>query len=401
MKIYILSDLHLEMAPFSPVVTDADVVILVGDIDVAWAKSSFSGVVLCVPATPVKMRVSVDDRVRVLDRDETVFGGVRFLGAAEVSGQAKSWLRRRLAEPFAGPTVVITHHAPPMQALVDGAARTAIDASSVRSLGDLARPGVVLWVHGHTHAVDWDIGGTRVVSNPRGHSGEDAGFDPALVLDLHVLTRHFRRPFQEAAMGETPESVLRRGLARGRAGAIPGSGQARDFAVEVARAGGKVLLITPRPPDGLPCLDTLVVLYRPDLPQAGMELRRYLDHLLGRWLRDDMRDLVLVAIDKSLSDDAAMSMPSLAHDYSLAIAYLPQPEHGQIARGFQRPKKRVSPAQLFDELAQIVDPVERQERVDSIRYGLRYGKARSYYADWTDEETSAVLRRLDAEDWQA
>jgi predicted phosphodiesterase len=46
MKLHILSDLHLEFAPFTPPQTDADVVILAGDIDqgtrgIAWARATF------------------------------------------------------------------------------------------------------------------------------------------------------------------------------------------------------------------------------------------------------------------------------------------------------------------------------------------------------------------------
>lgn len=97
MRIHLLSDLHHEFSPFSPQVPDADVVILAGDIDVktrgvAWAKQAFSGPVLYVPGnheyygghlsyTLQKMRMAQDDRVRVLDRDEVIIAGVRFLGA--------------------------------------------------------------------------------------------------------------------------------------------------------------------------------------------------------------------------------------------------------------------------------------------------------------------------------
>ena len=46
--------------------------------------------------------------------------------------------------------------------------------------------GALLWVHGHTHYwVDYSIGNTRVMCNPRGYAGEDVrGFDPNLVIDV-------------------------------------------------------------------------------------------------------------------------------------------------------------------------------------------------------------------------
>lgn len=47
-----------------------------------------------------------------------------------------------------------------------------------------------LWIYGHTHeSVDFNIGGTRIVSNPRGYpdaSGDSINqdFDPALTLEI-------------------------------------------------------------------------------------------------------------------------------------------------------------------------------------------------------------------------
>ena len=253
MKIHVLSDLHLEFAPFSPVVRDADLVILAGDIDikdrgVQWAKSAFSGPCLYLPGnheyygghltrTLEKMREVADDRVRVMDHDEVIFGGVRVLCAtgwtgytstdniglaawdakeqmrdfkkirvgptfrkprpadfAEASGRARSWLAKKLSEPYDGPTLVVTHHAPSLRSLAnDRAAGSHLDASYANAWDDLMGSGVTLWVHGHTHVpVDYDVAGTRVVSNPRGYPGESTGFDPSLVLDLDVETGRFR-----------------------------------------------------------------------------------------------------------------------------------------------------------------------------------------------------------------
>ncbi|MFI8743148.1 hypothetical protein ACQKD8_20175, partial [Pseudomonas sp. NPDC077405] len=51
MHIHLLSDLHLEVSSYVPAATDADVVVLAGDIHtkargVRWALDSFSGTVL-------------------------------------------------------------------------------------------------------------------------------------------------------------------------------------------------------------------------------------------------------------------------------------------------------------------------------------------------------------------
>lgn len=245
MRIHLLSDLHNEFEPFTPEPLDCDVVILAGDIDlkargVEWAKQSFSGPVLYVPGnhefygghlthTLEKLRAAQDDRVRVLDRDEVVLAGVRFLGAimwtdfaatgnphiAAFSAQnalndfrqiraenyrrirpadlialavkTKDWLRDRLSEPFDGPTVVITHHAPTLRSLQDNPhAGTHLDAAFANRWEDLmCGDQVALWVHGHSHtAVDYEVAGTRVVSNPRGYPGEETGFCPDLVIEV-------------------------------------------------------------------------------------------------------------------------------------------------------------------------------------------------------------------------
>jgi len=41
------------------------------------------------------------------------------------------------------------------------------------------------WVHGHVHQhLDYTVGFTRVVCNPRGYPGEATGFDPGLVVEI-------------------------------------------------------------------------------------------------------------------------------------------------------------------------------------------------------------------------
>ncbi len=245
MRIHLLSDLHNEFDPFIPETLNCDVVILAGDIDlktrgVEWARQSFSGPVLYVPGnhefygghlthTLEKLRAAQDDRVRVLDRDEVVIAGVRFLGATmwtdftstgnppiaaftaqnglndfkkirtadfrrirpadliAESSKTRDWLSAKLAEPFDGPTVVITHHAPSLRSLQDnphaGGHMDAAYANSWESL--MGGDQVALWVHGHSHtAVDYDMAGTRVVCNPRGYPGEETDFDADLVIEV-------------------------------------------------------------------------------------------------------------------------------------------------------------------------------------------------------------------------
>ncbi|WDD94434.1 metallophosphoesterase [Burkholderia sp. FERM BP-3421] len=84
---------------------------------------------------------------------------------------ARAWLEAELARPFAGRTIVVTHHAPHRLSLAARYADDPVSAGFVSDLDALARAPVALWLHGHTHtSFDYTTpGGTRVVCNPRGY----------------------------------------------------------------------------------------------------------------------------------------------------------------------------------------------------------------------------------------
>jgi 3',5'-cyclic AMP phosphodiesterase CpdA len=89
---------------------------------------------------------------------------------------ARAWLQQELAKPFAGKTIVVTHHAPHRQSLADRFADDPASAGFVSHLPELVGPPVALWVHGHTHtAFDYVANGTRVVCNPRGYVSRRSG----------------------------------------------------------------------------------------------------------------------------------------------------------------------------------------------------------------------------------
>ena len=261
-RIRVLSDLHLDVDPWSPPEVAADVVVLAGDVrdgieGIGWARAQFPGLpVLYVPGnhelyggsldtTPELLRAEARHHdVCLLDCDEVVIRGVRFLGctlwanlrlgAADhddnpalrnrvfrktkseversmsdyrqirlraagkyvtvddlltVHHAQRDWLRRALARPFDGKTVVVTHHAPHPRS-IDAMRRKGNDlawTAYASDLRELLGPPVGLWIHGHVHdALDYVVGGTHVICNPRGYvpSEPKPNFDPTRIVEV-------------------------------------------------------------------------------------------------------------------------------------------------------------------------------------------------------------------------
>ena len=61
---------------------------------------------------------------------------------------ARTWLEAELAKPFAGKTIVVTHHAPHRRSLAERYAEDPVSAGFVNHLPSLVREPVALWVHG-------------------------------------------------------------------------------------------------------------------------------------------------------------------------------------------------------------------------------------------------------------
>ncbi|MFC5427258.1 metallophosphoesterase [Paraburkholderia denitrificans] len=102
---------------------------------------------------------------------------------------ARAWLEAELAKPFAGKTIVVTHHAPHRQSLAARYVDDPVSAGFVSDLDALVRTPVALWVHGHTHTCfDYTTHGTRVVCNPRGYRSRRTGLpeNPAFAWDKIV-----------------------------------------------------------------------------------------------------------------------------------------------------------------------------------------------------------------------
>ena len=250
MKIRAMSDLHIEFFDFEPhPEVPADVVVLAGDIltehyGVQWARK-------CFPDLPIiyvmgnhefydaryervlerAREEAVKRHIQLLEKDQVIIDGVRFLGttlwtdfaveepllprsiayryangsmtdfsiirygngmlSAQVSHDlhklARAWLIDRLAEPFDGKTVVITHHLPHRLSIDPRFERHPLNPAFASHMPELVRPPVNLWIHGHTHcSCDYVVEGTRVVCNPRGYGPADLNeqFNQYLIVEV-------------------------------------------------------------------------------------------------------------------------------------------------------------------------------------------------------------------------
>lgn len=258
MKIRILSDLHLEFQDWIPPESDADIVVLAGDIHVGirgieWARRSFPLLpVIYVPgnhefygsslqALTEELHLSGKRLgVDVLDGRAAIIGGVRFLGATlwtdfalngtdpgsinramtaaqygmsdfhliryenrpfrpadarAINLDRIDWLRIKLSESFEGATIVVTHHLPLRQSVHPKYSASDLNPAFGSDLGDLMGPPISLWVHGHTHeSFDYSVKGTRVVCNPRGYLPMEPNAEFDPLLTVDVSATRDRTP---------------------------------------------------------------------------------------------------------------------------------------------------------------------------------------------------------------
>jgi predicted phosphohydrolase len=214
-RLHVLSDLHLERAPFTTPDVESDIVVLGGDIapgtaGVDWARNwlggrpalyvagnhEFYGESFTQLADDLRDR-ALGSGVQVLENDVTVVDGVRFLGCSlwsdfEFAGperreysmaicermvndyrqisassaggplrpqdtlarhlESRAWLSERLSEPHDGQTVVITHHSPIVRERPKNPLLAAIGGAFASDLSELIGADAVdLWIFGHIH----------------------------------------------------------------------------------------------------------------------------------------------------------------------------------------------------------------------------------------------------------
>ena len=248
MRVHVLADLHLEFGLADIPTSDADVVVLAGDIDVGtngleWIRWRFPNqrVIyvlgnhefyrqnLTTLTTALKHETE-NSHIHLLENSVVELCGVTFLGCTlwtdfalrgdmqkdmgcaqtcindyrivtigtdnrvlrpqdtvRIHQESVAWLKDELPRHSRTRTVVVTHHAPSPRSEAPGYANGPLSPSFVSDLGSLIEQSEIpMWIHGHTHYnVDYRIGGTRVISNQRGYPREAvARFDPGLVIDI-------------------------------------------------------------------------------------------------------------------------------------------------------------------------------------------------------------------------
>jgi hypothetical protein len=107
-------------------------------------------------------------------------------GWREQGLECEQWLRRALAEPFDGTTVVVTHFAPSLRSADPRYGLTPGTAGFCNSLDELL-PLAQFWLHGHLHCQqDYLAGACRVLANTLGYAarGEQEGFREQFVIDV-------------------------------------------------------------------------------------------------------------------------------------------------------------------------------------------------------------------------
>lgn len=128
--------------------------------------------------------------IRVSRTPETYWVTSKFLVPQMTASRHRAsveWLQRELATPFAGKTVVVTHHAPHANSIPERYREDDLSPAYASDLGRLMGA-PALWIHGHTHdSADYATAATRVVCNPRGYQGVAGGLEnDAFALDLTI-----------------------------------------------------------------------------------------------------------------------------------------------------------------------------------------------------------------------
>lgn len=248
MKILHLSDLHLEFGEVEPPETDADVVVLSGDIHIGskgidWASRFNRNVVIILGNHEAYIQKSLEQLVvecreksakypfvHFLENESVVIGGVRFHGStlwtdfeldenstlsmyyarsamndfkkityfdqpfspeisAEIHRKSRSWLFDSVKNAKEHKNVVVTHHLPTSKAIQDIYRKSVLNpafASNCSEFSELSEK-ISVWLYGHNHDCrDFIHDDIRYYTNQRGYEGIEMvdGFSLKKTIDI-------------------------------------------------------------------------------------------------------------------------------------------------------------------------------------------------------------------------
>lgn len=248
MKIQILSDIHLEFEEFQWNSSNADVVVLAGDIHlgdkgVKWivdhirhvpvvyilGNHEYYGNVFPKLMRSLKLliqnsHITILENEAVTIEDVTFFGctlwtdfnlfgnpradgyycqqymndykrirrepsysKIRSIDVAVINKKSVDWLASEYGKHKTKKNIIVTHHAPSVRSLSErnrNETISAADASHLDSLVEKLSPDY--WIHGHLHtSSDYHIGHTRIICNPRGYpDARNSDFNDNLVMTI-------------------------------------------------------------------------------------------------------------------------------------------------------------------------------------------------------------------------
>ncbi|WP_449441121.1 serine/threonine protein phosphatase [Pseudomonas migulae] len=117
--------------------------------------------------------IRVEERLRRLRPSDVI----------ERNRDAFDFLVGELAQPFEGKTIVVTHHCPVPE--VAGEKHDGHLSAAYTNRWHSLLSMVDVWIFGHTHrAIDIELGGCRLISNPRGYPQEFTGFISDFTMEI-------------------------------------------------------------------------------------------------------------------------------------------------------------------------------------------------------------------------